>query len=134
MARPADPAGTVAVTGHTDGKGTDAFNQTLSVRRARTVRNELSARLAARGFRFQIAGKGESEPTAKETKVDGSDNPEGRAWNRRVEIAYHVRAAGASSTSGSAAALGPTIGPPASFRADMGPVVAQRTAGTVRLR
>jgi outer membrane protein OmpA-like peptidoglycan-associated protein len=130
MARRADPARTVGVTGHTDGKGTDAFNQTLSVHRAQTVRDELSRRLATRGFRFQAAGKGERQPIAKETKADGSDNPQGRARNRRVEIAYHVKTtADATSTTRSSPALGPNIGPPASFRADMGPVVAQRTAG-----
>jgi outer membrane protein OmpA-like peptidoglycan-associated protein len=131
MAGRADPARTVAVTGHTDGKGTDAFNQALSVRRAQTVRDELSGRLGARGFRFQVAGKGEREPIAKETKADGSDNPQGRARNRRVEVAYNLKAAPAATpTAGSSLALGPTIGPPASFRADMGPVVAQRTAGS----
>ena len=131
MARRADPARSVAVTGHTDGKGTDAFNQTLSVRRAQAVRDELGGRLGARGFALQVAGKGEREPIARETTADGGDNPQGRARNRRVEVAYHVKAAqDGTSTSGSSAASGPTIGPPAAFRPGMGAVVAQRTAGT----
>jgi OOP family OmpA-OmpF porin len=130
MAGRADPAPSVAVTGHTDRKGTDAFNQTLSLRRAGTVRDALSGRLAGHGFHFQVTGKGESEPIAKESRADGSDNPEGRARNRRVEIAYHVKAAeAATSTADSPTALVPNIGAPAAFRADMGPVVARRTAG-----
>jgi outer membrane protein OmpA-like peptidoglycan-associated protein len=38
------------------------------------------------GIQFQTKGYGESKPVAPNTKPDGSDNPEGRAQNRRVEI------------------------------------------------
>ena len=38
------------------------------------------------GVQFQTKGYGESKPVAHNTKPDGSDNPEGRAKNRRVEI------------------------------------------------
>jgi outer membrane protein OmpA-like peptidoglycan-associated protein len=132
MANRADPAQSVLVTGHTDGKGTSSFNKKLSVQRAQTVRDELNGRLSAKGFHFQVAGKGESEPIAKETKADGSDNPEGRARNRRVQISYHVKPTAPAPTSGLSQALGPNIGAPAAFRAAMGPVVAGKTAGVGR--
>lgn len=69
----------VDVYGHTDSVGSDAYNQTLSERRAGAVASYLitrgvqSARLATRGF-------GESEPIAS------NETEEGRAQNRRVEI------------------------------------------------
>lgn len=69
----------VDVYGHTDSVGSDAYNQTLSERRASAVASYLtsrgvqSARLATRGF-------GESEPIAS------NETEEGRAENRRVEI------------------------------------------------
>jgi outer membrane protein OmpA-like peptidoglycan-associated protein len=40
------------------------------------------------GFSFDVSGKGESEPVAPNENDDGSDNPDGRALNRRVEIRY----------------------------------------------
>lgn len=69
----------IDVYGHTDSTGSDAYNQTLSERRAQSVASYLStqgvqqARLATRGF-------GESQPVASNT------SEEGRAQNRRVEI------------------------------------------------
>ena len=69
----------IDVYGHTDSTGSDAYNQTLSERRAQSVSSYLStrgvqsARLASRGF-------GESQPVASNTTEDG------RAQNRRVEI------------------------------------------------
>jgi len=80
------PGARVRIDGHTDGKGDDAYNQKLSERRAQTVVRWLvehsganPANLAARGF-------GKSKPVAPNTHPDGSDDPEGRARNRRVEI------------------------------------------------
>jgi outer membrane protein OmpA-like peptidoglycan-associated protein len=69
----------VDVLGHTDSTGSDAYNQTLSERRASAVADYLStrgvqsARLAARGY-------GESQPKA--SNLDAA----GRSANRRVEI------------------------------------------------
>jgi outer membrane protein OmpA-like peptidoglycan-associated protein len=79
-------AGAVTITGHTDGKGDDAYNQTLSQRRAEAVANWLrqQADLATRPF--SVVGKGESAPAAPNTHPDGSDSSEGRARNRRVEV------------------------------------------------
>src|SRR5690606_5789661 len=69
----------VEVACHTDSKGTDAYNQELSVRRADSVRNYLMSKGLMRD-RFIITGAGESRPIAS------NDTEAGRAQNRRVEI------------------------------------------------
>lgn len=72
------------IYGHTDSVSDEAFNQQLSEARANAVKNDLSkngvtATMDATGF-------GESKPVAPNENADGSDNPAGRALNRRVEI------------------------------------------------
>lgn len=74
-----------AIEGHTDAKGTDAYNQTLSEKRARTVKDWLVARGAVAGT-TPIQGWGKRRPVASNTKPDGSDDPAGRQKNRRVEV------------------------------------------------
>jgi outer membrane protein OmpA-like peptidoglycan-associated protein len=75
----------VAVEGHTDSIGSESYNQALSQRRAQTVVAVLSSdgvresRLSSRGF-------GERYPVAPNTHADGTDDPNGRAKNRRVEV------------------------------------------------
>lgn len=69
----------VEVAGHTDSKGTDAYNQQLSMRRAESVANYLMGRGLMRD-RFIVTGAGESRPVAS------NDTEAGRAQNRRVEI------------------------------------------------
>jgi OOP family OmpA-OmpF porin len=78
---------TVAIDGHTDNHGDPAYNQDLSERRAEAVRAWLADRLGG-DFTFEVAGHGETRPVAPNEHEDGSDNPEGRALNRRVEIRY----------------------------------------------
>jgi outer membrane protein OmpA-like peptidoglycan-associated protein len=77
--------GAVTVEGHTDAKGGDDYNQKLSERRARAVRDWLAAHghLAAA---TPAVGHGESHPVAPNAKPDGGDDPDGRAKNRRVEV------------------------------------------------
>jgi outer membrane protein OmpA-like peptidoglycan-associated protein len=77
----------ITIGGHTDGRGDPAYNQDLSVRRARAVQAALVDRLDD-GFTFTVNGYGETQPIAPNEKDDGSDDPEGRALNRRVEITY----------------------------------------------
>lgn len=77
--------GTVTIEGHTDAIGSDADNQALSQRRAAAVRTALEAELGS-GYTYTSVGFGETEPVAPNTKPDGSDDPDGRALNRRVEI------------------------------------------------
>lgn len=77
---------TIRIVGHTDSKGSDSYNQTLSSKRAESVKAWLSARSERGEFRFEAIGRGEREPIAPNTMPDGSDNPSGRQQNRRVEI------------------------------------------------
>jgi len=74
------------VNGYTDAIGSDAYNQTLSEERATTVRDWLGAHgdLSAS---TPIKGYGKLDPVAPNTNPDGSDNPQGRQKNRRVEVA-----------------------------------------------
>jgi outer membrane protein OmpA-like peptidoglycan-associated protein len=69
----------ISVEGHTDAQGSDAYNQSLSERRAAAVRMQLisggvpEARITSKGF-------GETQPVAS------NDTPAGRQQNRRVEV------------------------------------------------
>jgi len=76
----------VEVAGHTDSKGTDAYNQKLSERRASAVYDYLTSNGIDAGRLVGPVGYGESRPIAPNTNDDGSDNPEGRARNRRTEL------------------------------------------------
>lgn len=80
------PDAPVLIEGHTDSKGTDAYNQKLSENRAVSVKTWLVKNAGADGARITTRGWGEKKPVAPNTKPDGSDDPEGRQKNRRVEI------------------------------------------------
>ena len=67
------------IEGHTDSIGSDAYNQTLSERRAATVREYLIAQGIAES-RMAPTGFGESQPVAD------NKTAEGRAENRRVVL------------------------------------------------
>jgi outer membrane protein OmpA-like peptidoglycan-associated protein len=73
----------VLVVGHTDSTGRTAYNQGLSVRRARAAAEYVAAQGVTRG-RLRTAGKGESEPIA------ANDNEAGQQQNRRVEVAIYA--------------------------------------------
>ena len=75
----------VAVEGHTDSIGSDAFNQKLSERRAENVANALES-AGVSNQRVTVKGYGKRYPVAPNTNPDGTDNPAGRAKNRRVEV------------------------------------------------
>jgi OmpA-OmpF porin, OOP family len=74
-----NPDMSVTLKGHTDNRGTDAYNMDLSQRRAESVKAYLvnqgidSARLTCKAY-------GESSPIA------ANDTDQGRALNRRVEL------------------------------------------------
>lgn len=76
----------VEVAGHTDSVGTDAYNQRLSERRAKAVYDHLASNGIMSDRLVGPTGYGESRPIAPNTNADGSDNPEGRARNRRTEL------------------------------------------------
>ena len=78
--------GGVRIEGHTDSKGSDAYNQKLSERRANSVKNWLVKNEGLKNVRFSTTGFGAKKPAVSNTKPDGTDNPEGRQKNRRVEI------------------------------------------------
>jgi len=80
------PNAQVMIEGHTDGKGSDAYNQPLSERRAATVAKWLTANAGVNAANVHTRGWGKTKPIAPNTNPDGSDNSEGRAKNRRVEI------------------------------------------------
>ena len=69
----------ITITGHTDARGGDAYNQRLSERRARAVADYLiGAGLASE--RFTVEGLGQALP------LDTGDSDEAHARNRRVEL------------------------------------------------
>ena len=70
----------INIYGHTDSKGTDAYNLSLSERRAAAVKNYLVSQGVSSSRMFTM-GVGEKEPVAS------NDTDAGRAENRRVEFA-----------------------------------------------
>lgn len=85
-ARIAASDGEVAVVGHTDAIGTQAYNQQLSEQRAEAVAGILRTFLDE-DRRVTTEGRNFSEPVAPE-QVGGEDSPEARARNRRVEVTF----------------------------------------------
>ena len=69
----------IIAVGHTDGVGSDAYNQKLSVRRSEAVKAYLTSKGVEKN-RVYTEGKGEKQPVAD------NKTTEGRAKNRRVEI------------------------------------------------
>lgn len=80
------PPGAIHVIGHTDSKGDDAYNQTLSEARAKTVADWFRQQVGVRQREFRVSGQGETAPIAPNETADGTDDPAGRARNRRVEV------------------------------------------------
>ncbi|MDZ4871768.1 MAG: Peptidoglycan-associated lipoprotein [Chroococcidiopsis cubana SAG 39.79] len=76
----------VRIDGHTDAIADNSYNQNLSERRANSVKRWLMQQSGIESARMTTRGYGETVPVAANTKADGSDNPEGRQKNRRVEI------------------------------------------------
>ena len=70
---------TIKIAGHTDSRGSDSFNQNLSVQRANSVRAYLGSRSIS-PRRMLAVGYGESQPVAD------NNSEVGRAKNRRVEV------------------------------------------------
>ena len=75
----------IELSSHTDSIASNSYNLQLSQRRAESTVNYLirkgisSDRLVAKGY-------GEDRPIARNTNPDGTDNPDGRARNRRTEF------------------------------------------------
>lgn len=77
--------GAIMVRGHTDSRGNDRDNVRTSKARAQAVADYLVEK-GIDANRMTIVALGETRPLAPNAHLDGSDDPEGRARNRRVEI------------------------------------------------
>ena len=100
--------GTLTIVGHTDDIQDDAYNQTLSEKRADAVKTRLEQLAGLDKWQTSVTGKGESEPRVKDT------TDEARAANRRVEITL-TPTGGTTNKSGS-----PTAAPTATPGSDSG--------------
>ncbi|ADP17064.1 OmpA family protein 3 [Achromobacter xylosoxidans A8] len=81
----ASSAGTVAIEGHTDSKGSASYNKDLSLRRAQAVAQWLTSHGVDKA-RLTVKGLGDTQPIQSNRLANGADNPQGRAQNRRVEF------------------------------------------------
>ena len=80
-----NPAIEIEMSAHTDSRGSDEYNLKLSDNRARSVMEYIISKGIA-STRIISQGYGETMPVALNINADGSDNPEGRQLNRRVEF------------------------------------------------
>jgi OOP family OmpA-OmpF porin len=71
----------IKVTGHTDGDGSDAYNEELSKKRAQTLIDFFIANGLSRD-RIVLDFKGEKQP------IDNNATPEGKQRNRRVDFSF----------------------------------------------
>jgi outer membrane protein OmpA-like peptidoglycan-associated protein len=74
----------IKLTGHSDAKGPAGYNLKLSEKRAAVAKEYLTLK-GIDALRIEIVGMGEMNFAAVNSNPDGSDNPEGRRLNRRVE-------------------------------------------------
>ena len=75
----------IELSSHTDSVDTESYNIRLSQRRAESSVNYIVSTGVDRN-RMTAKGYGESRHIARNTNPDGTDNPEGRAKNRRTEF------------------------------------------------
>ena len=83
LADPRLSASRFLIGGHTDAKGSDAYNQGLSERRARAVRDYLVRTFRLPPERIEALGFGRRQP------VDGTDSLD--PVNRRVEVVNLIK-------------------------------------------
>ncbi|MDX1668613.1 MAG: OmpA family protein [Limnobacter sp.] len=74
----------ISIVGHTDSIGSEEYNEDLSMRRAKSVKDYLTARGVPANL-ISVDGMGEAQPVAS------NKTAEGRAQNRRVEISFTVK-------------------------------------------
>jgi len=79
------PGVRVSVEGHTDAIGPCSYNRKLSLKRSQAVKNYLVSK-GITSSRLTATAYGESKPVAINRNLDGTDNPRGRHYNRRVEF------------------------------------------------
>lgn len=82
----ANPDVKIEIGGHTDSWGNEEYNFRLSNSRAQAVVEYLVRKGGIRSSRLIPRGYGEKKPVAANEFPDGTDNPQGRALNRRIEL------------------------------------------------
>ena len=80
-----NPSLRIQITGYTDSKGTKEYNLRLAARRVSAVVEQFRKK-GIESSRFEIKAAGATDFVADNVKPDGSDNPEGRRYNRRVTM------------------------------------------------
>ena len=80
-----NPGYTIEVRAHTDAKGNDDYNLALSGRRRDAAVNYLKAK-GISSAKITTSIHGENSPVAINETSAGTDSPEGRQFNRRVEL------------------------------------------------
>lgn len=80
----------VNITGYTDAIGFDGYNKKLAMQRALAVKKFFSSNGLSKA-EIIAEGRGSINFVANNTNPDGSDNPDGRALNRRVELKVSVK-------------------------------------------
>lgn len=80
-----NPEISIELSSHTDSVDTEAYNVRLSQRRAESAVNYI-IKAGIDPTRIVAKGYGETMPIAPNTNPDGTDNPKGRAKNRRTEF------------------------------------------------
>ena len=73
------------ISGHTDSKGSHNYNKKLALKRIKVVQSYLVTN-GIKKKRLRYKSYGEELPIAPNVNIDGSDNPQGRELNRRVEF------------------------------------------------
>ena len=81
-----NPNITIELSAHTDSKGADKYNEELSQKRAESCTAYLTNEKGIAKERIVAKGYGKTMPVAPNTNPNGTDNPEGRAKNRRTEF------------------------------------------------
>lgn len=80
-----DPGRKITLSGHTDAIGSQEYNDALSSRRAKVVRDFL-ANAGVNPSQIVTVARGASQPRRPNVTESGDDDPEGRRANRRTEI------------------------------------------------
>lgn len=75
----------IQLIGHADAIGNAYANKVLSLQRANTIKQHLTQKGVA-ATRMSARGRGEADPIAINKKPDGTDSPQGRKYNRRVDL------------------------------------------------
>lgn len=81
------PEATVRILGYADAIGSNKFNLGLSLKRAQIIKEILENQLG-KTLRTITVPNGENGAIAVNRNADGTDNPQGRQYNRRVQVVF----------------------------------------------